>query len=66
MENNILLVDRMVKRIIERADSTGIEAGRKLYMQMSNNPSLTDCMDDVDASLLLAGRDELIVDIKEC
>lgn len=65
MENNILLVDKIFKKIIERADSNGIEAGRKLYMQMSNNTSLADCMNDVDASLLLAGRDELIVDIKE-
>lgn len=62
---NILVTQRIIDRIIERADADGIEAGRKLYTQMADNGTLSECMNDVNAGLMLEGRDELIVDIKE-
>lgn len=59
---SILIVQKIIDEVLERANTDGIEAGRNLYSKMFDNEKLIQYKSDVDAGLLLEGRDELIVE----
>lgn len=58
---SILIVQKIIDEVLDRANTDGIEAGRNLYSKMFDNEKLIQYKSDVDAGLLLEGRDELIV-----
>lgn len=59
---SILIVQKIIDEVLDRANTDGIEAGRNLYSKMFDNEKLLQYKPDVDAGLLLEGRDELIVE----
>ncbi|QQQ87474.1 hypothetical protein JHD53_05185 [Peptacetobacter hiranonis] len=59
---SILIVQKIIDEVLDRANTDGIEAGRNLYSKMFDNEKLLQYKSDVDADLLLEGRDELIVE----
>lgn len=59
---SILIVQKIIDEVLDRANTDGIEAGRNLYSKMFDNEKLLQYKSDVDAGLLLEGRDELIVE----
>ena len=59
---SILIVQKIIDEVLDRANTDGIEAGRNLYSKMFDNEKLLQYKSDVDAGLLLEGRDELIAE----
>lgn len=59
---SILIVQKIIDEVLDRANTDGIEAGRNLYSKMFDNEKLLQYKSDVDAGLLLEDRDELIVE----
>lgn len=59
---SILIVQKIIDEVLDRANTDGIEAGRNLYSKIFDNEKLLQYKSDVDAGLLLEGRDELIVE----
>ena len=59
---SILIVQKIIDEVLDRANTDGIEAGRNLYSKMFDNEKLLQYKSDVDAGLLLEGRNELIVE----
>lgn len=57
----VLVVQDILRTLLERAEKDGIESARDLYSKMFENEHLEIYKTRVDAELLLQGRDELIV-----
>ena len=62
---NALTIEEIVETLLERNEDEGLGSARSLYKQMFKNERLMKYQIDVNASLLLLGKDNLIIEEDE-